>query len=177
MNTIIQILSLFVLIVFCAAPAVAESPFQGGMKYTAMRKTPEAPQAPTAQPVAAGTLQQQTFTRPNAAQTAPEETAADKVWKKYKALAAGQAQAPEQQNTLESIDNGKTKLPEVPQVGEIAKVKAQPAAASAPAPATGFSAVIQKYHQNKAQQGQMRVLRTERPAPPQVQKIKQPKSE
>lgn len=75
------------------------------------------------------------------AETKPE-TPADKVWKKYKALAAGEPEAtePSEENPAEK----------------------PPTEAPAPKP-TGLGAIIDKYEQNKTRQSQMRVIQVAKP--------------
>ena len=111
--------------------AHAESPFKGGMKYTTMgnsaaKEKEETPPTPAeeakAEPVT--------------------ETPTDKVWKKYKALAAGEPEAAEPSE-------------EAPEEKPLTK-------APAPKP-TGLSAIIDKYEQNKTRQSQMRVIQVAKP--------------
>jgi hypothetical protein len=79
-----------------------------------------------------------------------DEAAADQVWKKYKALAAGQYKEPAK---------------------EIVEPKNQPTAKeAAPAP-TGIASILQEYQKNKAQRSQMRVIHVNPPKDMETKKI------
>lgn len=154
---LIQILNIFVLLVLLSPQAIAESPFKGGMKYTAVRKSPNTAPAQTTQQ---GNIKRQNFNQPD--QDAPQEaiSPAEKVWKKYKALASGQAEKAQEDETTEALENPETPSP--PKKETIEAETTQPK----PTPPTGFAAIINKYHQNKEQRGQLRIIRVEKPESP-----------
>jgi hypothetical protein len=154
-----DILAFIVVLMLCPGWAQAESPYQGGMKYTAVRKHP-APPAPAAAPAdganASSSIHfKEIAPKPEAAQPA-EETPASRVWKKYKSLAAGTYEEPipaAKQNTA-----GESETSPAPQPPQTAANAAPP-----PAKNTGMAAIIDEYRRNKSSQSQMRTLRFQQP--------------
>jgi hypothetical protein len=141
---------LFPVLIVCAAPALAESPYKGGMNYTTVgAKKVAIPQVPSN-----SALKQKTMDRAAPDDSAAiEETAASKVWTKYKALAAGTAHNDPP-----------------PVTGQQPAAKAAPAAPKA----TGIAALIQSYQHNKTRQSQMRTISVERPSAPDKPVVKEP---
>ncbi len=150
--SIIHILTLFVVFLFLPLSAQAESPFTGGMKYTAVRKANNA--AP--QKTNSALIQQKTISKTTAAEPETEETPASKVWKKYKALAAGQIEetpAAQEPATMQG-----SALPSAP--------TQEPAEAAPTIAPTGIASILQKYHENKEQRSQIRTIRAPKAAKP-----------
>lgn len=139
-----------------AAPAAAESPFKGGLNYTAVRRAPDTP-APEQK--RSSFIKQKTIEQPED-ETEAEETPADKVWKKYKALAAGQA-GEEEEETPET----KPRKEDSSNSSQTTQASAKPER-TMPAP-TGFAAIIEKYQTNREQRSQIRTIRAPKPPPPQ----------
>lgn len=142
---IIHLLSFSVLSFFIGS-AHAESPFTGGMKYTAVKKALNAAPAEAKEFEETGTEK--------------EESAADKVWKKYRKLAAGEEKPAEESKT-------ETAPKEEPRAEETkADVKPEPKKQ-----ATGFASILQKYEQSKAKRSELRSIKVERPAAPTKPKV------
>ncbi len=120
-----------VLILTAAAAATAqESPFKGGMRYSAVGRKPAAAKDKM--------LKNMSVKAPGQDEDEENETQS-KVWKKYKTLAAGKVEDEPQQKKPEPLET------------------AEPAPAPKPQP-TGLAGLIQQYHQNKAQQKEMRTI-------------------
>ncbi|MCF8495487.1 MAG: hypothetical protein K9G62_02335 [Alphaproteobacteria bacterium] len=139
MEKMLVFLSVLLAVLLGPAPVKAESGLKGGMRHTIVtppvssyQETPAARNAP-----APG------VSVPGVAAPGPE-TAAEKVWRKYKALAAGQYEGEE----------------------PAAPAAAKTALPAQPSPAQGFSSVLQKYHANQALKSQMRSLSIAPPPTP-----------
>jgi hypothetical protein len=143
---------IFTTLILTGTAAQAESPYKGGMNYTAVRKHPSPPPetiAPAAGESSAIHFKEIT---PKTEQPKPaEETPASKVWKKYKSLASGTYEEPAEDKKQE----------ETPP--ETAPQAARTAEAPPPAKPTGMAAIIDEYRKNKTSQSQMRTLRMEQP--------------
>lgn len=148
---IIHFLFAFVLILFLPARAEAESPFKGGMKYTAVRK---AAPAKAAEP-----------TEFEQSDEVSEENPTSKVWKKYQALAAGQGKQAE-----ELAKAGKTSKLEPGGAAPQAIAPAQPMQSEKKPSSTGFASILQKYEQNKQKRSELRSIKVEKPYRPKAQK-------
>ncbi|MCB1532646.1 MAG: hypothetical protein KDJ35_07240 [Alphaproteobacteria bacterium] len=135
--SIIHIIAVFVLTIFFANNALAEtqSPFQGGLKYTAIRK---AENAAPAQPTELD------------ADNQDEDSAAARVWRKYQDLATGQAADTEN-------DTGK----ETPEATVNTDVEPAPQNAGN----TGLSGLMQQYQHNKQSRSEMHTIKIKQPEP------------
>jgi len=129
-----------------AFPAAAEdSPFKGGMQYTVFGASSAAkskPQENTA-------LKEKTISPAIPAKIKDEEQSdsISKVWSKYQDLANGTAVDPEKAPAEETEDTSEAVQEQAP-------------------PKTGIAAVLDMYHQNKAQQGQLNSIDVPRPKLP-----------
>jgi hypothetical protein len=129
-------------LLFCALPARAEdSPYKGGMRYTTMNASSnkEEPRED-----GEGIVHQKEI-NPPAQEEKPAEDQAEKVWKKYKDLAAGEYEEEMKEPEKAATKEGSA-LPDINQ-------KAQ-----APAQPTGIAAILQEYQENKVQRRQMRMI-------------------
>lgn len=141
------------LILISAGNALAQHrEYTGGMKHTYIRKAPApVPSEPAIPETGTGEK--------------PEvETAKDKVWKKYMALAAGT-----------SDDDNNNKGPQAPEKPESPTMQQKE---QAPAP-TGFAAILQDYQNNKTNRSQMKSLQIKKPSVDQPDKpmVEKPESQ
>lgn len=138
-----------------AAPAQAQEMKSLGLSYTTKGASKEAAPSPmhyrkiyrgdeknTVEEVHAQELKER-----------KEEAAADRVWKKYKALAAGTYDEKEARAELEKQE----KALEAPQSAENNK------AAAPPVEGSGIAALIEEYRKNKEQRSQLRTLTVSEP--------------
>lgn len=123
----------FFIFFFCvlssATFATEESPYTGGLKHTIVKNQnapyiKSDPKGENARPP------------PQPAHETKAQTPAEKVWDKYKALAAGQYEEPKTESSKTQIEESKTEAPE------------------------GFSSVLKKYQENRTKGSQMRSLKT-----------------
>lgn len=130
------------------------------MNYTAISaKKPSVKTAPKGDLSLQGDLKQKSMNAPvEDAEEEPEKgSAADKVWKKYKALAAGEA-----------VDDSPDEQQAAPKTEKAAEE-------TAPQP-TGIAAIIQKYEANKQRQSQMRTIDVKRPTLPEKPSVETPEN-
>lgn len=122
------------LAVFCmmaSLPSLAQGPeYKPGLNYTAFKNPPLPKPEPTEEAKTA---------MPEEAPAETPEARAERVWQKYKALAAGQ------------VPDGPVK----PTPPSVQPVSAQPAAAAA-APQSGLTAILQEWKNSKSNQREMR---------------------
>lgn len=146
---IVHYISCFLLFVFFVpgAPtqALADSPYKGGMNYTAIKKHPSENNQ---------SLIKHRAMNPKLETGEPAEDTHSKVWKKYKALAAGQYKDETEENNDKAVDGEPTE-------GQIAAENQ--AQTPPPTKPTGLAALIAQYRQNKAQQSQMRTIKAPKP--------------
>lgn len=143
-----------------AAPLAQQRDYKSGLNHTYIRQNAPSPQPPPE------TVSETTETIGGADETTKsdtKDTPTSSVWKKYRALAAGQAK--DKDETAEAEKENTPATPAKPSAPETTANDPQQKTALKP---TGIAAIIEDYRKNKEQRSQVKSLRIHRPATPTV---------
>ena len=143
-----SLLTISALLLTVSVPALAQQGENGGLSYTTLgaRKERTGGHMNHKTLKYEGTIEKKDAAKPSEEAEKPpeEEEAADGAWEKYKALAAGQYEEPE--------DDGQEPTTPKPRVVQ-----------EDDTPSPGLAGIIEQYNKNKVQRSQMRSIRV---APP-----------
>ena len=141
---------LFTGLILVTAPALADSPYKGGMKYT----TFGASGAIKSKNQEDAAIKERTLSPAEPAHFEKEEKSApiSKIWTKYRDLAAGTTTKPDDAHEEKSTEE--THQAAVGKAPKEQKTK------------TGFAAILEQYQQNKTNQGRMNTIDVPRPKRP-----------
>jgi hypothetical protein len=141
--------TIFALLLALSSPALAQQGEGGSLSYTTLGARKERPQGRTGGHMNYkalkynGTLEKSGSSKPEEEKNPEDEKAADEVWEKYKALAAGQYEEPAKESkpkpASKHIETDEEK------------------------PAVGLAGIIEQYNKNKTQRSQMRTIRMKPP--------------
>jgi cobalamin biosynthesis Mg chelatase CobN len=157
-----RVLYICFLISFIASPALAQSPFKGGMNYVVVNKSQRT--LASIEPSAGYTTQSNTQT-----QATNQDNYEQRIWNKYRNLTqknneaapAAETQAAKPQTQASQSHTLKMAKASSEQTTSTAAATSAPAAKASPRvqrKANGIGALLEQYEQRKAARGQMRSL-------------------